>query len=182
MKVTARQLRALLTLFNLYARRSLLLANGEERAARLAWASQRVGHEVASFNELRSNEAALLIDTLKQALGQEVSPPVRKRLDREAAMARGAHGRKGRKVRVEMMTSPDALEEIERLRARLGWTAEHFEIWLRSRYSPLCARGEPKLLTISACNRVRWALKAILQRAGVNGGAAVPEERVSAVK
>jgi hypothetical protein len=178
MKITARQLRALLTLFSLYARRSLLLANGEERAARLAWASQQVGHEVASFNELRSNEAARLIDTLKQELGQEVSPPVRKRLDREAAMARGVHGRKGRKVRVEMMTSPDALEEIERLRVRLGWTAEHFETWLGSRYSPLCGRAEPKLRTISDCNRVRWALQKMLRRAAND---AATEERVAKV-
>lgn len=81
-------------------------------------------------------------------------------------MARGTHGRKGRKVKVEMMATPEALEEIARLRGRLGWTQENFEFWLKSRSSPLCGRAEPKLLTISDCNRVRWALQAMLRRAG----------------
>lgn len=177
MNITARQLRTLQTLCSLYARRSLVVSNGDERAERLAWASQNLGREVASFNDLDSDEAARLVDILKQAVGQEVSPPVRKRLDRDAAMARGADGRKGRKVRVEMMATPDALGEVERLRGRLGWTPEHFETWLRSRSSPLCGRAEPKLLTISDCNRVRWALQAMLRRSEN----AVRKERIAKV-
>jgi hypothetical protein len=165
MKITPKQLRTLQTLFGLYAGKYLTLPSGEERAARLAWASQQVGHEVASFSNLPRTEAGQLIDTLKLALGQQASPP-RPRLNREAAMARGTHGRRGRKVRVEVMATPEARQEVERLREQLGWPAEGFERWLRSPRSPLCGRTEPKLLTISDCNRVRWALLAILRRSG----------------
>lgn len=178
MKITESQLRALQTLFALYARRSAVPPIDDGRSERLAWAATHLGREVASFKELLANEAAQLIDVLKGALGQEVSPPVRKRLDREAAMARGAHGRKGRNVKVQMLATPDALQEIGRLRGRLGWTPEHFETWLRSRHSPLCGRAEPKLRTISDCNRVRWAMNAMLRR-GEHHTEAAPEAKVS---
>lgn len=178
MKITEGQLVALQSLYERCSPRAPGVSRDDARTARLAWASQQVGHDVPSFKELRANEAAALIDTLKQALGQEVSPPVRKRLDREAAMARGVHGRKGRKARVEMMATPDALAEVERLRTRLGWTQEHFETWLRSRHSPLLGRMEPKLRTISDCNRCRWALGKMLRRATSESAT---EERVAKV-
>ena len=176
-EITPRQLKTLQALFGLYARRILVLANADERMVRLAWASKTIGREVASFSELRGKEAARLIDVLKVALGQAIKSPVRKRLNREDAMARGAHGRRGHKAKVEMMATPDALEEVARLREHLGWTEQQFEGWLRSRSSPLCGRGEPKLLTIGDCNRVRWALHAMLRRAESG-----PAEEESAAK
>lgn len=178
MKITARQLCMLQTLYCVYARRAAVPSIDDGRSERLAWASAHIGREVASFKELEPSEAAQLIDVLKGALGQEVQPPARERLDREAAMARGTHGRKRRKIRVEMMATPDALAEVERLRKRLEWTPEHFETWLRSRSSPLCGRSEARLLTISDCNRVRWALNAMLRRAAGHHAEA-PEAKVS---
>ena len=162
------QVRALNVLFHLYARDALQLdktRTGEGRAARLAWASQQVGHELTSFNDLNSGEGSQLIDTLKRALGQPVIVPVpRRRMDREQAEAFALHGRKGRAVKVEMMATAENLAEIHALRERLGMTPEEFEHWLRSRSSPVDRSGG-KLLTVSAVNRVRWALKAMLKRA-----------------
>jgi hypothetical protein len=174
-KITPKQLRSLQTLYGKYAQHALVAANTQERAERLSWASQRVGREVSSFSELSSTEAAALIDQLKETLGQAVSPPRRKRLGREAAQARGAHGRRGRKVRVEMMATAEDLAEVERLRERAGMTREEFEAWLTSRYSPLRGRADTALRTVSDCNRVRWGLKAIIRHAAAHPAEAAPE-------
>lgn len=167
-KITAQQLKALQALWHRFAGK--LAPTGDERQARLSWASGFLGHAVSSFKELSGMEAARMIDSLKLACGQQ--PGKRRRLKRDAAMARGTHGRRGRKAKVEMMATPEALEEVERLRARVGMTLENFESWLRSRSSPLCGRAEARLLTISDCNRVRWALQAMLRRGEAHGAEA----------
>jgi hypothetical protein len=164
--ISPRQLRTLQTLFGLYARRSLDAADGNLRAERLAWASQNVGRTLASLNELHGDEAARLIDMLKQAVGQEVKPAWRRPRDREAALAAGTHGRRNRPVKVEMMAAPEDVEEVHQLRERVGMTREQFQTWLMSRSSPIRGRGKTELRTISDCNRVRWALKAMMRRAG----------------
>jgi hypothetical protein len=164
--ISPSQLRALQTLFSAYARRSLDVSGGDLRAERLSWASQNVGRALASFKELRSNEAARLIEILKVALGQEVKPAWRHPRDRHAALAFGTHGRKNRTVKVEMIATPADIEEIQQLRQYTGMTEEDFKSWLKSRSSPIGQRPEPVLRTLSDCNRVRWALKAMLRRAG----------------
>ncbi len=170
------QMVALQALYGLYASREGW--DADDRAERLAWASRNVGRDLGSFCELSRGEAAQLIDMMKRALGQEVKPAGR-RLDRDAAMGRGSHGRRGHAVKVEVLATREALEEVDRLRERAGMTREGFESWLRSRQSPLCGRAEAKLLTIADCNRCRWALLNMLRRGAENGAATVQE--VSAV-
>jgi hypothetical protein len=180
--LSPRQLKTLLTLYGMRPHPSFDTSRDNARGERLAWASENLGRPVSSFKELRGPEAGELIELLKRSLGQEVKPPQRRPLGRDAAMAAGTHGRRGRKVKVQMLAALADVEEIERLRERTGMTRQQFDGWLRSRSSPLGGRMEPKLLTISDCNRVRWALKSILKRAGVGSGAARSEEKVSAVK
>jgi hypothetical protein len=160
------QLRALQTLFGTYARRSFDLSDGDLRAERLSWASQNVGRALTSFKELCADEATQLIEMLKLALGQETKPTWRRPRNRRAALAFATHGRKNRSVKVEMIATPADIEEIQGLRKHVGITEEGFEIWLRSRSSPISQRPEPRLRTLADCNRVRWALKAMLRRAG----------------
>jgi hypothetical protein len=122
---------------------------------------------VASFSELTGFEAAQLIDRLKTQLGQQsTSAPRSRRRNRQNAMARGVHGRKGRVVNVEVLATKDDIAEVEQMRERVGMNREQFEAWLVSRSSPLRGRAKPELRTISDCNKVRWALKSMLRRAG----------------
>ena len=165
MNLSSSQLRTLQTLFSLYARHSLD-ASGDLRAERLAWASQSVGHQVSSFSELSDSEAARLIDRLKETLGQEVTPPQRRPRNREAAMARGVHGRRNAVVKIEVLATREDVSEIDHLRERVGMTREGFGSWLVSRSSPIRGRKVLELRTVSDCNRVRWALKSMLRRAG----------------
>ena len=69
--ISAAQLKALQSLWGLYARHSLDVGDGDPRSARLRWASALVGRELASFRELHADEAIRLIDLLKQSLGQK---------------------------------------------------------------------------------------------------------------
>jgi hypothetical protein len=162
-KLSPVQLRALQTLFGLYARSSLDVG-ADVRSARLEWASKFLGRTVASFSDLRGDEAARLIGTLKQSLGQGSKRTRKRPLSKEAAQAAGTHGRKGRRVDVEIMATRDDLERVEEVKQRLGMTQENFEYWLRSRSSPLRGRAVPQLRTVADCNRVYWALKAMLKR------------------
>ena len=157
MRIRPHQLKALQTLFGLYWRRSLDPSDGDVRTARLAWASQNVGRPIASFTELRTDEAAQLIDLLKRALGQEVRPVWRRPRDRRSALAAGTHGRRNRKVSIEILAAPADIEEVNGLRERIGMTPEEFETWLASRSSPVNRERGAALRTLSDCNRVRWA-------------------------
>jgi hypothetical protein len=150
------QRECLQTLYSLYRSEST-------REERLVWAAQQLGRrDLASFNDLSSGEAAQLIATLKQALGQ----PTRRRRprSREVCQALGTHGRRGHVVEIAMMASPTDLAVIDDLRDQLGWTPEQFEGWLRSRSSPIHARGDLTLRTLADVNRVRWGLLALLRR------------------
>ena len=167
--ITPAQLRTLQTLFGMYASSSLDASDGDLRSQRMEWASQNVGRRVNSFKELRADEAARLIDTLKVSLGQEVKhiprPAWRRPRSREAAMAAGTHGRRNRPMKTEIMATREDVDEIDQLRERVGMTRANFETWLASRSSPIGQRGAV-LRTISDCNRVRWALMSMLRRAG----------------
>jgi hypothetical protein len=162
--ISQAQLRALQTLFGLYARKSLDVS-AKVRGERLAWASQTLGRAVASFSDLDGDEAARLVGILKQALGQETESDERKRRSREAAFAAGTHGRRNRPIKIEMMATAGDIEAVNEMRQRLGMSQEDFERWLTSRSSPIRGRTVPTLRTIADCNRVRWALKAMLKRA-----------------
>lgn len=170
------QLDALHTLFALYAPRFIegwrdrdQLSAGARlrsyvRSERLAWASQNIGRELGSFSELSADEAGRLIELMKRALGQETKPAWRRPRDREAALAAGTHGRRNRPTSIEMLATHADLAEVDQLRERLCMTRERFETWLASRSSPTGRRGA-HLRTVADCNRVRWALKAMLRRA-----------------
>jgi hypothetical protein len=162
MNIWPAQLQALQTLFGLYARHCLVESN---RSKRLEWASQAIGRPLASFNDLRRDEAARLIDSLKEALGQP-SKAWRRPRDPESARAAGRHGRKGVLVEVPMLAAPEDIERVHALRESCGMSLEGFEEWLRSRSSPLGRFGDATLRTVADCNKVLWALKALLRRAG----------------
>jgi hypothetical protein len=162
--ISRAQLRALQSLWATYARHSVDATDGDPRAARLAWASAQIGRELASFSKLRTEEAIGLIDALKAALGQRSTTWSRPR-SREAARAAGTHGRKGFVVEVPMLAGPEDIARVHELRERVGMSLEGFEGWLRSRSSPL-GRFGGALRTVADCNKLLWALKALLRRAG----------------
>ncbi|MBZ5627733.1 MAG: hypothetical protein LAO06_02590 [Acidobacteriia bacterium] len=161
-------LRALHTLFGIYAARALDLTSSDLRQQRLKWAAQNIGREITSFRDLTDAEAGSLVDLLKVAVGQEVSAPVRRRSrrprSRQGAEACGLEGRQGDERPVSIATAED-LAPIDEMRQRLGWSREAFDGWLRSPSSPL--KSSTALRTLADCNRVRWALKQMLKRAGL---------------
>src|SRR5260370_35409009 len=165
--ISRAQLKALQSLWGLYARHSLDAAgDADPRAARLAWASAQIGRELTTFGELHAEEAARLIELLKQALGQEVKPHWRRPRDREAALAAGRHGRKGIPIEIPVLAAPEDIARVHEMRERVervGMSLEGFEAWLRSRNSPLGRFGDPTLRTVGDCNKVLWALKALLR-------------------
>jgi hypothetical protein len=164
--ISRAQVRVLQSLWSAYARHSLDAGDGDPRAARLAWGSALVGRELASFRDLHADEAARLIELLKQALGQEVKPHWRRPRDRESARAAGRHGRKGVPIEIPVLAAPEDVARVHELRERVGMSLEGFEAWLRSRSSPLGRFGDATLRTVADCNKVLWALKALLRRAG----------------
>ncbi len=151
-QISPGRLRALQTLYGIYAARSLDVTGGDARAERLAWASRNVGRRIASFRDLSDREAGQLVDLLKTALGQEVTPPRRRRSprprSRQGAEACGMEGRRD-SARPPSMATPEVVAPIEDLWRRLGWTRERFEAWLASPSSPIGQGGNPALLTLA---------------------------------
>jgi hypothetical protein len=139
---------------------------GKDRASRIAWAEASVGRPLASFQDLTGAEARRLIDSAQGQLG--VSYPAQLRMSREAA---DRHGRDGRRDGDDLRSAPQMvsaadLETIENYYARLGWNRSRFDAWLRSPSSPLKS-ASPSIRTKADANRVRWALKGMLQNAGL---------------
>lgn len=130
-----------------------------ERTARLAWASEILGREVSSFTALCSDEAALLIDTLKRALGQKVTPP-RRRPGRDQAFAYGTAGRRNQVSNEIQLVDEATLDLIAHLAIRLGWTVERFDVFLLSPSSPVRSGA---IRTLAEANRIIWALKNMLR-------------------
>lgn len=160
-------LRALHTLFGIYAARSLDLTSSDPRRQRLNWAAQNIGREITSFRDLTDAEAGSLVDLLKRAVGQEVSAPIRRRSprprSRQGAEACGLEGRRAYPRPPSIATAED-LAPLDEMRQRLGWSREAFDAWLRGPSSPVKSSA---LRTLADCNRVRWALKAMLKKAGL---------------
>ena len=166
------------------------------REARLAWASELAGRGIRSFNELTRKEAAKCIDFLhsesrpagrgsptlpgQPSAGRALSSAAAdsRCKEREASdQARGTEGRKskaegGRATQVTMAGAED-LARIQDALTRLGWDQARFEAWLRSPTSPLGRKSNPQIRssnpqirTRGEANRVWWALKRLLKRAG----------------
>jgi hypothetical protein len=90
-------------------------------------------------------------------------------MDREQAERHAKDGRwDGEKFRqAPQMASAFDLENIERYYHRLGWDRDAFDRWLRSPRSPLGHHSQPQIRTVAQANRVRWALKKMLQTRGL---------------
>jgi len=164
------QLTALHSLFHLYEPRFLDATNGgdrssDARSARLAWASGTIGRELSSFNDLQPGEAALLIEIMKKALGQEINPAKRprQRPGRDLALAYGTSGRRGETSNEIRLVDAPTLELLDRLRGELGWTRERLDAFLHSKHSPVHGGA---IRTLAEANRVVWVLRALLRRRG----------------
>lgn len=165
---TGEQIKALQTLYRQWQRHELP-EGGDPRAARLAWASESTGRNISSFSNLTSDEARCLIDQLKGSMEQPIGEqpnPWRRVNSRDRAQAAGTAGRRSGEPPFIQMASPDDPVRIEELLHRLGWTREQFEAWLKSPRSPLGSTGQVAIHTAAQANRIYWALKAMLVRAG----------------
>jgi hypothetical protein len=162
--ITHNQMRRLQTLYGQLAAHAI---ESNDRAARIQWASEQVGRAIASFKDLTSDEANRLIDGLQGQLG--VKAPTKKRLGRDAARRAGRDGRRGDKefAAQPQIVSAEDLAVIENYFNRLGWTRDQFDAWLQSPRSPLSKRARPVIATSKDANRVRWALKGMLQHRGL---------------
>jgi hypothetical protein len=166
MRITKKQLGRLQTLYAQFARREIGI--GQSREERLAWATQRLRKPIESFRDLSSADAAFLIDGLHESLGIPVGAKPRPRLDRDQARRAGVDGRRDSQefASAPQLASAADLEVIDNYSARLGWTWAQLEVWLRSPRSPLKHKSAPTITTSADANRVRWALKQMLVRAG----------------
>ena len=132
----------------------------------MSWASQRLHKPVTSFNDLSLGDAGFLIDGLQESLG--VKAPMKSRPSRSQARRAGLDGRHDGQefASAPQIASAADLANIESYYARLGWERAQFDAWLRSPRSPLKHKAAPSIVTVADANRVRWALKGMLQHAG----------------
>jgi hypothetical protein len=136
------------------------------REERLHWASSLIERPIASFRDLTANDARHLIDSLQGQLG--VKAPPKRRLNRDAAHRAGVDGRRNSPYAQQpQMVSAEDLAVIDDYISRLGWDRSRFDAWLQSPRTPLPNRARPVIATLADANRVRWALKRMLQRAGL---------------
>lgn len=162
-KITTPQLRRLQTL---YGQLCAHTQQDNTREARLDWAGQLVGRRIASFSDLTQEDARHLIDQLQGQLG--IKHPTRRRRSSDAAQRHGKDGRRDGKdfAAVPELVSAEDLATIESYYARLNWTRDRFDAWLRSPYSPL-KKSDPVIRTKAEANKVRWALKGMLRNNGL---------------
>jgi hypothetical protein len=140
------------------------------RIARLEWASENLGRRVDSFKQLTKDEARRLIDVLKVSLGQAINVrPYRsgRIRSREVAQAAGTSGRRNVSTNAVFMARPEDISRIEQAIERLGWTRDSFNFWLNSKYSPIRRNNISEIHTVADANRVWWALKSMLKKAGL---------------
>jgi hypothetical protein len=162
------QIVALQTLYSIWAAHTIQ-THSDARTARLNWASESIGREVDSFSDLTRDEARHLIDTLKGAMGQQLTEqprPWRQIRSRDRAQAAGTAGRRGKKSSLIQLAGPDDHARIGEALTRLGWDRGRYEAWLRSDSSPVGCGDSPSIRTVAEANKVWWALKAMLKRSG----------------
>jgi hypothetical protein len=164
--ITAPQLKRLQTLYSQFAAASTD-PRTRTREERLLWVSFIVGHQVASFSELTADEAKSSIAQLEKDVPRKKRRP--KPMDRDAAERHAKDGRwDGDKfIPAPQIASEFDLANISKYYARLGWDRDTFDRWLRSPRSPLGRRSQPQIRTVAQANRVRWALKKMLQSRGL---------------
>jgi len=164
--IAPEQLKRLQTLYSRFA-----AAAGDARVRtrqeRLLWASFVINRRVESFSELTGEEADTCIERLKEDIPGRKRRP-RKPMDRDRALRHGKDGRYDSTfANAPALAGAYDLEQIEQYYHRLGWGRDTFDAWLRSPRSPLGRRSRPQVRTVAEANRVRWALKRMLQKRGL---------------
>lgn len=166
-QISTEQLKRLQTLYSQLAATSND-PRTKTREERLRWASILCNRDVQSFGDLTREEAKRAIDTLQRHLGTGSSRPKKRRTDRDQALRYGKDGRHDSSFEdAPQLASALDLETIEKYYTRLDWSRAQFDGWLRSPRSPLGKRSNPQINTIADANRVRWALKKMLQSRGL---------------
>jgi hypothetical protein len=167
--ISPAQLTKLQVLWNHYANRDLDPGLGDPRAVRLRWASQICGRKLASFKDCTKSEANRLISALNGVLGLPLNSETYSSTRRSRARQRGTEGRKNSENALTLASTED-FTRIQGGIERLGWNQAQFDAWLRSPSSPLkkgkLAPTNPQIRTQADANRVWWAMKRLLQRAG----------------
>jgi hypothetical protein len=158
MNLSSAQLRRLQTLWGLFCRQSNL--DAMDRVARLSWASDTIGRPISSFKDLSADEAITAIDAMQKHLPPELV--TRKRPARRVAHAYGVAGRRGRIETEICMVDSETLRLLDVLVAKLGWTHEQFNGFLRGKSSPVRSGS---IRTLAEANRAIWSIKAMLRRA-----------------
>ena len=167
--ITSGQMRRLQTLYGQFAAHAI---EGNDRAARLAWASEQAGRAVVSFGDLTGEEAHRLIDGLQGQMHMKfpASQAVRKRakrLDRDAAHRAGTEGRRGNESKEMTMAGAAEFARIQYVLDLIGWNHAQLDAWLSSARSPLGRRANPSIRTLGDANRVWWALKRMAKTRGL---------------
>lgn len=165
--ITARQLKRLQTLWGLFCRQGRL--DPRDRLGRLGWLAGQVGRQLVTSKDLTRAEAEKVIDALQACLPKD---QVRKRPGRAQAQALGTAGRRGMTTKVVLPPDPGQLARIQDLRGKLGWSAERFDLWMRSGHGPL--RGRATIRTMGDANAVAWGLKRILKAQQQPAAAGLP--------
>jgi hypothetical protein len=168
--ITSGQMRRLQTLYGQFAAHAI---EGNDREARLAWASEQTGRAVASFGDLTGEEAHRLIDGLQGQMQMKFpAQAVRKgakhhRLDRDAAHRAGTEGRRGNESKEMTMAGAAEFARIQYVLDLIGWNQAQLDAWLSSARSPLGRRAHPSIRTLGDANRVWWALKRMAKTRGL---------------
>lgn len=172
MSITRAQLGRLQTVYAHCVRRCL--GYNEGRDARLAWANERLQlpaeRRVASFSGLTEHQARILIDAAQADLGTRAPLKPGRRARQKLTTTAQRAGNDGRVTDTTYLNQPEMvsaedLEVIASYYARLGWTADRFAAWIASSYSPI--KPSRTIRTVKQANRIRWALKNMLQDAGL---------------
>jgi hypothetical protein len=165
MQITKPQLGRLQTLYAQFARREIGV--GVSRAARIAWATERLHKSVSSFSDLTMEDAGWLIDQLQQQLG--IKAPLKSRPDRDQARRAGLDGRKdgAEFAAAPQMATAQDLRRIQAMISQLGWSHDTYANFIASQRSPLAKRADKQIRTTADANKVWWALKRIAQQKGV---------------
>ena len=148
-----------------YAQMARHEGTNNTRENRLAAAAKLLGRAVDSFSTLKRGEAIYLIDQWQGAIGVEYTPHKLPQSSEQARRA-GLDGRKeGFYANAPQLVSQQELEVIRGFLDRLGWDDNRFNAFLLSDSSPIKGRNR-SIRTTADANKVRWALKQMLVRAG----------------
>ena len=156
--ISGKQLKRLQTLWGLFCRQAN--RDAKDRAGRLEWVADAIGRQLSSFRELAADEANVAINAIQKQLPPELLRSTRP--SRRTAHAYGTAGRKSGQKPTEMrLVDAPTLELLNQLLARLGWTRERLDAFLRSRKSPV---RSGRIVTLAEANRVIWSLKGMDRR------------------